>query len=136
MNDFFGELLSDCVKCYSTPILGVLAVFCWTLGDFICLNVVESYMGNPGPPGVGGVFRNSSGNWLCGFLGVIETHFNLMAELLALFHGLKLAWDLKYRQLTAFTDSMDALHTLKLNNRRHHSYVAFICDIRCLLNRE
>ncbi|KAF7834434.1 reverse transcriptase [Senna tora] len=58
---------------------------------FIKLNTDGSSIGNPGPVGVGGLFRDSDGRWLLGFSGSIGYQTNMFAELNAIKHGLALA---------------------------------------------
>ena len=55
------------------------------------LDVDGSALGNPGRAGFGGLIRNDDGQWVKGFSGFVGIATNLHAELLALFHGLKLA---------------------------------------------
>ncbi|KAK7260572.1 hypothetical protein RIF29_26725 [Crotalaria pallida] len=62
--------------------------------NFIALNVDGSSLGNPGHAGYGGLIRNAQGEWLCGFVGVSN---NIHMELLAVLHGLQLAWNSGYR---------------------------------------
>lgn len=59
----------------------------------IILNVDGSCFGNPGRAGFGGVLRNQDGVWIQGFCGYAGIYNNIHVELLAIHHGLLLAWN-------------------------------------------
>lgn len=68
---------------------------------YIVLNVDGSSIGNLGPAGFGGIFRDNDGSWMHGFVGSIGHANNLLTELLALYNGLSLAWRKGYWGLIA-----------------------------------
>lgn len=59
----------------------------------IKINVDGSSYGNPGRAGFGGLLRNSVGEWLIGYSGCCGIATNINAELQAIEHGLRLAWE-------------------------------------------
>ena len=60
----------------------------------------------------GGMLTDVDGNWLSGF-SVSFGHGNaFLSELLAIEHGLRLAWNLGYRELVCATDCRDAITAL------------------------
>lgn len=48
-------------------------------------------MGNPGKWGIGGVIRDTRGNWIAGFSQHIPHAINIYTELLALITGIRIA---------------------------------------------
>lgn len=58
---------------------------------FVKLNVDGSSLGNPGPSGAGGVFRDSGGNVLRGFSYFLGSRTNMEAEASALLEGMLLS---------------------------------------------
>jgi ribonuclease HI len=75
------------------------------------LNVDES-SSNPGISGFGGLIRNSDGAWMHGFAGNIEFSNILHVELLAMYHGLTLAWELDIKDLWCYSDSKTVIKLL------------------------
>lgn len=73
------------------------------------LNIDGSSIGNPGVSGFGGLILNFVGAWVQGFAGNIGISNILHAELLAIFHGLKMAWTVEYKDLVCFSDSQSAV---------------------------
>lgn len=61
--------------------------------DCIVFNTDGSSLGNPSPSGFEGLLCHSDGSWIKGFAGYIGITDNLHAELLALLHGIQLAWE-------------------------------------------
>ncbi|KAJ1390801.1 Ribonuclease H-like superfamily [Sesbania bispinosa] len=60
--------------------------------DSIKLNVDGSFLQDSRRMGVGGVFRNSSTDFLGGFNGFVGRGDSLEAEMLAVLNGLEFAW--------------------------------------------
>ncbi|XP_070002723.1 uncharacterized protein [Nicotiana sylvestris] len=77
------------------------------------LNTDGIAVGNPGKGSVGGVFRNSSGNWVLGFLGSLPDTTNTQAELLAVLKGLQIADQRGFIPLEINTDSTERLEYIK-----------------------
>lgn len=60
---------------------------------WILLNTDGAAKGNPGPAGGGGVFRDTRGNWICGFAEGMGRCTSVRAELKAILRGLQVARD-------------------------------------------
>lgn len=61
--------------------------------------------------GFGGLIRDVHGNFLKGFHGYLGNSTIMHAELMIIFHGLSLCWDLGYKRIIC---SYDSMNTLKL----------------------
>jgi hypothetical protein len=71
------------------------------------LNVDDSCLGTPIRAGFGGIFRNTHGFYLAGFSRHIPNSSDiLLAELTAIFHGLRLAIDMGLDELVCYSDSL------------------------------
>jgi ribonuclease HI len=77
------------------------------------LNVDGSSLGNPDVFGFGGLLRNDDGAWYCGFTENIGFSIILHAELLAVYHGLRMAWELGMSELVYYFDSKTAIKFIK-----------------------
>ncbi|GAU48622.1 hypothetical protein TSUD_133530 [Trifolium subterraneum] len=77
------------------------------------LNVDGSSIGNPGVSRYGGLIRNSEGAWAHGFAGNIGFSNILHPELMALYRGLLLAWQLNIKELWCYSDSEAAIKLIK-----------------------
>ena len=66
---------------------------CLDFLGFIKLDVDGSFIGNPGSIGFGRLLREWKDNWVLGFSGFAGYGPNLLLELLALKHGLLIAWN-------------------------------------------
>ena len=71
----------------------------------VVLNVDGSNFGNPGISGFGGVIRRNDGTWLYGFARNVGISTVIHVELLALYYGLKAAWERGYRDVICYSDS-------------------------------
>ncbi|GAU31243.1 hypothetical protein TSUD_149290 [Trifolium subterraneum] len=104
-------------------------------GIGMILNVDGSSIGNPGISGFGGLIRNSDGAWVHGFVGNIGHSNILHAELLAIYHGLVLAWELDIKDLCCYSDSKTAIKLLSDHVNEWHQYAAIIYNIKNFLSR-
>lgn len=95
-----------------------------------------SSLGNPSPSGFGGLLRNDDGAWITGFFGSIGISNNLLAEFLALSHGLTLVWNLGHRDIVCYSDSLHPLTLIKEDYCLHHIYVAIIFNIKGIVSRD
>ncbi|XP_045810074.1 uncharacterized protein LOC123904450 [Trifolium pratense] len=77
------------------------------------LNVDGSSIGNPGISGFGGLIRNSHGAWVRGFAGNIGFSNILHVELLAMYHGLNLVWELDIKYMICYSDSKTAINLIE-----------------------
>ncbi|KAJ1391393.1 Ribonuclease H domain [Sesbania bispinosa] len=87
-------------------------------------------LGIPGGAGFGGVLRDSSGAWIRGFYGNIGFSEILQAELLAILHGLHIAWREGYRFIRCSTDSQFALNLICKPDSPFHKYASILSEIK------
>ncbi|PNX61434.1 ribonuclease H, partial [Trifolium pratense] len=73
------------------------------------LNVDGSYLGSPGRAGFGGLIRKGSGECIIGFSGFLGIANVILAELMALYHGLKIARASGYNHRFCYPDSQTVL---------------------------
>ncbi|KAJ1404238.1 Ribonuclease H domain [Sesbania bispinosa] len=102
----------------------------------VALNVDGSSMGNPGMAGFGGLLRDCAGAWLQGFCGSVGVAEVLKVELLAILHGLNIAWRDGFKTLQCFSDSKLALSLLEQPPSCFHKYASIIAQIRNLIARD
>ncbi|KAJ1425512.1 Small GTPase superfamily, ARF/SAR type, partial [Sesbania bispinosa] len=103
---------------------------------FTKLNVDGSFNNSTGEMGIGGVLRDSSGSWICGFSATSGQGNIHEAELLALHRGLLLAWDRNIRKLHCETDSLEVTHLLSMDpSLLSGPYKLLTAQISALLNR-
>ncbi|KAK2446854.1 hypothetical protein QL285_017603 [Trifolium repens] len=81
-------------------------------GTGMILNVDGSSIGNPGVPGFRGLIRNSDGAWVHDFAGNIGFSNVLHVELLVVYHGLVLTWELDIKDLWCYSDSKTVIKLL------------------------
>jgi len=89
----YASLLAKCfLKQHPVPLMHVIN---WNDkgGNGMILNVDGSSLGNPGVSGFWGLLRNEDGAWIHGFAGNIVFSNILHAELLAIYHGLRMVWE-------------------------------------------
>lgn len=60
---------------------------------------------------------------------------SLHAELWGLYHGLSLAWDKGYRNVTCYSDSQFAISLVKESSSIFHKYASLIHSVQALLNK-
>lgn len=94
------------------------------------VNVDGSSFGNPGQSGFGGVIRDSTGTWHLGFSGSCGYTTNLNAELHAIYHGLRLAWNNGFRKVLCESDSMTALDLISSKLDKTHPYFPLVDRIK------
>jgi ribonuclease HI len=99
------------------------------------LNVDGSSIGNPGVSGFGGLIRNSDGAWVHGFAGNIGFSYILDAVLMAVYHGLVLAWGLGIKELMCYSDSKTVIKLIYDPVNAWHHYATIILNIKDLLAR-
>ncbi|KAJ1406818.1 Ribonuclease H domain [Sesbania bispinosa] len=90
------------------------AAFWWSCppAGFSKLNVDGSFNPVSRAMGIGGVLRESDGNWLWGFSDHRAYGSVLEAELLAIQVGLQFAWEQNHRCVLCETDSLEVIHLL------------------------
>ncbi|XP_019240701.1 PREDICTED: uncharacterized protein LOC109221883 [Nicotiana attenuata] len=85
-----------------------------------------------GLAGIGGVFRNHSGDWLMGFAGSTAAPTITERELMGLLRGLQMAIHLKLHPLEIYVDSLEVINIL-YDTRTECSHL--ITDCRSLLHQ-
>lgn len=100
--------------------------------NVIRLNVDGAVLANPGRGGVGGVFRDSNGSWVLGFMKACAHTTPLQAELLAILHGLRLANERNYTPLEVHTDSATSVSII---SNSHACFTNLISECRYLLKK-
>jgi hypothetical protein len=125
-----ANLLAKCfLKQHPIPLMRVIK---WNNkgGKDMILNVDGSSLGNPGVSGFGGLLRNEDGSWIRGFVGNIDFSNILHAELLAIYHGLCMAWEFDILELWCYYDSKTAMKLISepVNYWHHYAYLnTFTC---------
>lgn len=87
-----------------------------TRDNEIILNVDGSSIGSLSAASFGGLFCNKQGGWIHGFADSIGVGNNLLAELLALYHGLQVDWSRNFYDLTCYSDSKNVLQLVTWHN--------------------
>ncbi|CAL1407561.1 unnamed protein product [Linum trigynum] len=116
----------------------VMADIGWTppAAGWCALNVDGASNGNPGPAGTGGVLRDSTGQWIAGYMANIGSTTAAHAELWALMYGLDLAWKHDCRALQVQTDSQLALQLINSRHDPVHPYATLLTAIRRKISRD
>lgn len=95
--------------------------------------MVHSYILNNNSGGIGGVIRNSNGDWVVvGYWKNTYALNHIHMELIALQQGLQLAAELHHWPLEVETDSTEVIQLLE---QHHPIYQSLINSCRCLLKR-
>jgi len=101
----------------------------------VVLNVDGSSFGNLRISDFGGVLRRNDDNWLYGFAENVGISTVIHVELLALYHGLKAAWEKGYKDVICYSDSTLVVHLVSTMVNPWHHYVAIINNVQDLLQR-
>ncbi|KAJ8763770.1 hypothetical protein K2173_003552 [Erythroxylum novogranatense] len=114
----------------------VLNIF-WTHPryDYFKLNVDGSSKGNPGLAGCGGVVRDFTSNWVCGFATHLGVCTSMVAELNGLLEGLNCAWDSGCRRLMVEMDSLSCVQLIR-GSLVNLCLAGLLSKIRAMLQRE
>ena len=105
-------------------------------GQGSILNVDGSSPENPGVSGLGGLLRNNNGAWIRSFSGNIGFSNILHAELMAMYHGLRLAWELEVTNLVCYSYSKTTINLIFATVNDWHHYAPIIRNIQELLARD
>ncbi|CAI0415399.1 unnamed protein product [Linum tenue] len=110
----------------------------WTKprAGWVKLNVDGSKRFDPPSSAIGGVLRDSSGEWIVGFSNYVGQASVLEAELQALRDGLNLTWSLGFRKVEVNSDSQTVVHLLKAAEFHFHPLVTILDDCYSLINRD
>jgi ribonuclease HI len=108
----------------------------WNCSNFTgnILNVDGSCNGTPIRTGFGGIFRNEGGLFLAAYSGRIpHTKDILLAELTAIYHGLKMAIEIGLDNLKCYSDSLTSVKLIQEHMPRFHIYAVLVQNIKDLL---
>jgi len=134
--DNYVNLLTKCfIKQRPIPFMRVIK---WNdkNGNNMILNVDGSSLGNPCISGFGGLLRNEDDAWIHGFAGNIGFSNILHAELLSVYHGLRMAWEFGILELWCYSDSKTAIKLISEPVNTWHHCAAIIYNIKELLSRD
>jgi len=81
-------------------------------------------------------FLNDNGSWIHGFAGNIGFSNILYAELLAMYHGLRFAWELEVTNLVCYSDSKTTINLIFATVNDWHHYAPIIWNIQELLAKD
>ncbi|XP_019457635.1 PREDICTED: uncharacterized protein LOC109358024 [Lupinus angustifolius] len=112
---------------------------CWQRPDIgtIKINVDGSCIRSSLIMGGGGVIRDHAGQWLSGFSANFGVGSAILAELLAMDHGLKLAWELGFKKVHLESDCLEAVHLLSSGiHIRHQKILKVVSVVRSWLSRD
>ncbi|KAK8493976.1 hypothetical protein V6N11_050854 [Hibiscus sabdariffa] len=79
---------------------------------WFCLNVDGSISASSQLGKIGGLVRNTEGDWIVGFTKTTGISNILHIELWALYEGLKLSWDFGFERLIVYSDCRQAVELL------------------------
>jgi ribonuclease HI len=105
-------------------------------GTYMILNVDGNSIGNPGVSGYGGLLRTADGAWVHGFFGNLGFTNILHAELMAIYKGLLLAWEMNIKDLWCYSDSKTAIKLVMEPVDEWHHYAVILNNIQGILRRE
>ncbi|GLT52115.1 hypothetical protein SLA2020_254740 [Shorea laevis] len=102
--------------------------------NWLKLNTDGSVAGNPKNASCGGLFRDSQGHWVVGFIHNIGHTIALAAELYAIKDGLNIAVNHHFPSVIVETDCQVAYLLLTGAPNVFHPYSTLIMDCKALLN--
>jgi ribonuclease HI len=105
-------------------------------GTDMILNVDGSSISNLGISGFRGLIRNANGVWVHGFFGNLGVTNILHAELMAIYKGLLLVWELDIKDLWCYSDSEMAIKLITEPIDGWHHYAAILHNIKDILKRD
>ncbi|GAU45861.1 hypothetical protein TSUD_371570 [Trifolium subterraneum] len=100
------------------------------------MHVDGSSIGNPGISGFGGLICNADGTWVHGFFGNLIVINILHAELMTIYKGLILAWELNIKDLWCYSDSEMAIKLITEPVDEWHHYATILNNIKDILKRD
>lgn len=74
--------------------------------DWVALNVDGNAHLNPTAAAFGGLTRDNHGRFLRGFYGSLGNSTIMHAELRALLHGLEMCWEMGFKKILCYSDSL------------------------------
>lgn len=79
-------------------------------GSNIILNIDGSSLGNPCASGFSGLTQNADGAWIHNFVGNIDYSNIMYVELMELYHGLRVIWELVIKYMMCYSDSNSTIN--------------------------
>ncbi|XP_057418984.1 uncharacterized protein LOC130713213 [Lotus japonicus] len=86
--------------------------------------------------GMGGLVRDASGYWVCGFYAGATSANPLLAEIEALKLGLNMLWDANLRCVDCEVDCLDIVQALANNTYQFHVQASNLLELKLLLDRD
>ncbi|GAU12548.1 hypothetical protein TSUD_182620 [Trifolium subterraneum] len=99
-------------------------------GTGMILNVDGSSIGNPSISSFRGLIRNADGAWVRGFFGNLGVTNILHAELMPIYKGLLLAWELNMKDMWCYSDSKMAIKLITDPIDAWHHYAVILNNIK------
>jgi ribonuclease HI len=100
------------------------------------LNVDGSSLGNPDVLGFRGLIQNSECVWIQGFVGNIGFSNILHAELLGVYYGLAMVWEIDCSELWCYSDSKLAIKLISEPVNTWYHYAAILHHVKEILARD
>lgn len=122
----YANLLAKCFLKHNLSHL--IRTITWNAykGSNMILNIDGSSLSNPNVLAFGGLIQNAKGAWIHSFAGNIG-HSNIFhTDLMALYHGLCMAWELGIKVLMCYSDSKYAIKLISELVNLWHYYVAIL----------
>ena len=120
---------------HHTPKESRIVKWIWSLQGYVKINVDGSSRGNPSLVGFGGWIRGDDGKWIISYHGFIGYARNLLLELLAMCHGLRIAWLHGFRGNQCESDSLETVCLVLSPLPDGHHFQAIIAKIMFWLNQ-
>ncbi|KAH9685693.1 putative ribonuclease H protein [Citrus sinensis] len=128
----------EILRCIHQPLLGkqqrVETLTRWKAPIWLCVSLnTDGARKGSGYAGVGGLIRDSNGNWLMGFTVNLGMCSVLSAELWGLLHGLRVACDHGFRRLQVGVENKSIVHLLERAHPSANENAILVKAIRELL---
>ncbi|XP_070029924.1 uncharacterized protein LOC142161974 [Nicotiana tabacum] len=91
--------------------------------NVIKLNCDGAFSSTNNATGIGGLFRNSNGDWIIGYHKAIHASSSIHAELLALLEGLRIAMEFNDTNMEIETDSTDVIKLMHEDCTNFHNII-------------
>lgn len=114
----------QCISKWSNSLVGIIKL---NTDAFICPSNHFAFGG--------GIIRDSNGTWLLGFTMQFGKSTILMAELKAIFHGIRLVKQRCFRRVVVENDNMEVVNMLNGLTLVHGCYSSIIQAIRGLIEQ-
>ncbi|KAK9282646.1 hypothetical protein L1049_010865 [Liquidambar formosana] len=99
------------------------------------LNTDGNCYGNPGPVGLGGLFRNDQGGWIMGYAFKVLEADSIEAKMCSIRFGLQTPWDARILDMWVKSDYEVAVKLILQGDPHFHPLGLLIMDCRSLMAR-